>query len=373
MSLDDEFKRLLSFHIESPQFLLYEELFTARLNKDLYDSIITTDEFNYYTDKLNDYRYSFGSVTEEGIPTVMNAYNKVSGESYILESCSAPMVKYIKFLSEKILKVLEQTNDARFNIEGRLEYLVSLLSKANSVCNNPNREVYYYLNRFRKCMIVTCRMHNFDANLKACYEIYFNLYKMVIEADYDFYKEYDRIKNGDLGSSSVFNSDNKLTYYDFLVLTNNYLKNLIIPDEQVKSYTKDEVMKIILNSNIPNGRKESYNATIVGIYDDLYYFKGTAYDVFSCYNSYGDEFVYYCDYNTCQEGKSFCNNVLAMCEPFELIKFCVYHADNIYMSRRNNAVVFNNVLLESLLALERSSLITNAVEVFEYFKKEVVE
>lgn len=370
MSLEDELKRLLSFHIESPQFLFYQDLFISKLNKELYDSVITIDQFNYYMNRIKEYKSTFGSVSEIGISDVMNAYNKVSGESYILESCSAPMVKYIKFLSEKILKLLEKTNDARFNIEGRLEYLISLLSEANSVCDNPNREVYYYLNRFKKCMIVTCRMHNFNDNLKACYDIYFNLYNMVIQKDYEFYKEYDKAKKGSIESSSVFNSENNLSYYDFLVLTNNYLKNLIIPNEQTKSYTKDEVIKLILNSNIPNNIKDSYNSIIMSIYDELYYFKGTAYDVFSNYNSYGDDFVYYCDYKTCQAGKSFCNNILAMCQPFELIKFCVYNADNAYLTSHNSAITFNNVLLDSLISLERCNLIENANEVFDYFKKE---
>ena len=116
--------------------------------------------------------------------------------------------------------------------------------------------------------------------------------------------------------------------------------------------------------------KDSYNSIIMSIYDELYYFKGTAYDVFSNYNSYGDDFVYYCDYKTCQAGKSFCNNILAMCQPFELIKFCVYNADNAYLTRHNSAITFNNVLLDSLISLERCNLIENANEVFDYFKKE---
>lgn len=369
MSLDSELKRLLKFHVDSPQYKFYEDLFFSKLDRMLYDCEISSTDHNRFKKLVEQYKSKFTLVTTVGINSVVDAYNKVIGKSYIMESCSIPMIRHLKYTSEHVLSVAEKSKFGQFTIEERLEYLIALLTKANSVSANPNREVYYYLNKFRLAMLVTFRIHNMTDVMRRCFEIYFNLYKQVIEVDKNFYEECDKSTKDSLSESSVFSSPSDFSYYDFLVMSSNFLQNLIIPSEDMQEFTKDKVLNFILGRSISNDVKDEYIASIMNVFEDIMYHKVRVMDGLVYYFTYGDDFIYLVDLETCESLVGFCKSIVLMCSPMELIKFSVFKADNLYMAENNSVFVFNNTLHDYLTKLEKFELIQDAQKVYDYLKR----
>lgn len=369
MSLDSELKRLLGYHVDSPHFKYYEDLFFSKLDKMLYDCEISSTDYNRYKKLVEQYKSNFTLVTTVGINSVVDAYNKVIGKSYIMESCSIPMIRHLKYTSNHVLSMSEKSNYGKFTVEERLKYLVALLTKANSVMKNPNREVYFYLNKFKIAMLVAFRVHNMTDIMRHCFELYFDLYNQVISSDEDFYKEYGKSKTESLSGSSVFGSGDDFNYYDFLVTSSNFLKNLIIPSEDVKEYTKDKVLNFILSRNISNDAKDEYISSIMNVFEDIIFHKVRVMDGLVYYFTYGDDFIYLIDIETCESLVGFCKSIVLMCSPMELVKFCVFKADNLYMAENNSVYVFNNTLHEYLRKLEKFELIEDAQKVYDYLKR----
>ena len=385
MTLKAEVDNLLKYHIESPQFSFYYNKLIKRMDSELYNEIITREEYNKYLKIVDKYRNSFKFTTEVGIPESAYAYYKMKEYSSILEYCSPPMIKYLRGLSQDILSVLKANNDGRFTIKQRCDFLIELLTKANNVLNNSDREVYFYINQFKLCMIANHITHGADENLQACYKLFFTVYNYTIEKDKDFYDYYwqyrldnlpNKNPNDTLSKSSVF-SDNSntpnvnsydLDYFNFMKLESKFFEQLIIPNTEFK-YTKDAVIDMIFRSNIPNELKDEFNNRIMSIFESIYYPNTEAKEGFSLYNSYGDDFVYFCTDKVIDSTKELCNHLIAICDPFELIKYCVYRADFDYMNNSNSPEVFNNSLLSRLLDLEQQGLITDSRKIFKMFER----
>ena len=280
---------------------------------------------------------------------------------------------------------MKANNDGRFTIKQRCDFLIELLTKANNVLNNSDREVYFYINQFKLCMIANHITHGADENLQACYKLFFTVYNYTIEKDKDFYDYYwqyrldnlsNKNPNDTLSKSSVF-SDNPntpnvksydLDYFNFMKLESKFFEQLIIPNTEFK-YTKDAVIDMIFRSNIPNELKDEFNNRIMSIFESIYYPNTEAKEGFSLYNSYGDNFVYFCTDKVIDSTKELCNHLIAICDPFELIKYCVYRADFDYMNNSNSPEVFNNSLLSRLLDLEQQGLITDSRKIFKMFER----
>lgn len=369
MTLDDELNRLLSYHISSPQFIYFEELFSKRLDSELYDSVINLDYYNSLKDKLKAYMNTFETYNEIGILDVLQASRKVANENYILQNCSAPMVKYIKSVSEDIYRIIDESKDLRFEANFRLSYLIDLLTLANSCIKDGDRKIYYYLNKVESCMVVTKRVHVISPELDTCYGIFFQLYRQALMDDKEFYEYVDNNKFKNLEKSSVFSSNSHLSYYDFLLLYVDFFESLILPTAQNDALTKDYVLNLILNSDATYKAKDSYSARINDLFDSIYYFKSSPYDGLSAYNSYGKDFIYYLDYESCRQTKDFCTLILKICEPLELIRFCVYRADNSYLENKNNLFCYNNTLYNTLLEYYNVGLLDEIDEVYNYFKR----
>ena len=392
MDLTAKLDRLLSYHVSSPQFKFYSNRFNEQVSYDLYNGVISPEEYDDLTKKLERY-VEENSTYNSFILSLLSKFNYSTHTHDFFSMESYGPLKDLIITTRQIYKMCEPILEDKFITEdARISFLMTVLKSFQSTASKSNKSVYFFIDKMELALIACLKDYSITQSIAKISNVFYSAKEIILKEDREFYDDvYEYLLNkGDykdsglqstegnkINESSIFSTnktpnDYKVSkfaegkinnYFDFQLAVSNYYKECFGVYTS-RFWTSKRIYNCILEMDCPD-RVKDYLTTEFSSYREKLFPNAIGYvRVYDRYLTYGNDSLYLSSKEEFMLFKDVYETLETASSLKSILSFCIGQAELAYFS--NNSTFNRNItLLNNLQKFGSAGLLPNPKEVYE--------